>query len=324
MTERLRELNFEELKKLYAGRMQNDFPFSEIKPLELLEKQYKKGQCKAYELILGGEPKAYAVFQIPDEGDAWLLDYLAVFSSERGKGYGSKMLSAIKTDLPAGAVMLEIERTDLAANEEELKTRTRRKAFYLKNGVTETGVTTVADGGIGYEILCIEKGEKKDSAHYANAMLKIYETLFKKGEYSVKIANSAVQTAEVVAALVKNGDKFLICQRPKNNARGLLWEFVGGKVEAGETRPQALIREIQEELGMEIAVERPLLTVTHVYPDLTVQLTLFRAGIVQGTPQLLEHAAMAWVTPGEAAAYNLCPADAELLERLKSEGILSF
>ena len=91
-----------------------------------------------------------------------------------------------------------------------------------------------------------------------------------------------------------------------------------------ETYTQALIREIQEELGMEIAVERPLLTVTHVYPDLTVQLTLFRAGIVQGTPQLLEHAAMAWVTPGEAAAYNLCPADAELLERLKSEGILSF
>lgn len=68
MTERLRELNFEELKKLYAGRMQNDFPLAEIKPLELLEKQYKKGQCKAYELICGGEPKAYAVFQIPDEG----------------------------------------------------------------------------------------------------------------------------------------------------------------------------------------------------------------------------------------------------------------
>ena len=121
---------------------------------------------------------------------------------------------------------------------------------------------------------------------------------------------------DVVAAMIWQGERFLLCQRPAHKARGLQWEFVGGKVETGETRPQALIREI--------AVERPLLTVTHVYPDLTVQLTLFRAGIVQGTPQLLEHAAMAWVTPGEAAAYNLCPADAELLERLKSEGILSF
>lgn len=129
---------------------------------------------------------------------------------------------------------------------------------------------------------------------------------------------------DVVAAMIWQGERFLLCQRPAHKARGLQWEFVGGKVEAGETRPQALLREIQEELGMEIAVERPLLTVTHVYPDLTVQLTLFRAGIVQGTPQLLEHADMAWVTPGEAAAYNLCPADAELLEWLKSEGILSF
>lgn len=319
MTERLRELNFEELKKLYAGRMQNDFPFSEIKPLELLEKQYKRGQCKAYELILGGEPKAYAVFQIPDEGDAWLLDYLAVISSERGKGYGSKMLSAIKTDLPAGAVMLEIERTDLAANGEELETRTRRKAFYIKNGVTETGVTTVADGGIGYEILCIEKGEKKDSAHYANAMLKIYETLFKKGEYSVKIANSAVQTAEVVAALVKNGDKFLICQRPKNKARGLLWEFVGGKVENGETEAEALKRELREELDVSIETVRLFERVLHEYPDLTVYLSVYEARIVSGEPKMLEHNDIKWILPREIDDYDFCPADEAILRKIKKE-----
>ena len=57
---------------------------------------------------------------------------------------------------------------------------------------------------------------------------------------------------EVVAALIYDGDKFLICQRPKNKARGLLWEFVGGKVEDGESKEQALVRECREELGITV------------------------------------------------------------------------
>ena len=59
---------------------------------------------------------------------------------------------------------------------------------------------------------------------------------------------------EVVAALIWNGDRFLICQRPRNKARGMQWEFVGGKVEPGETKEQALIRECQEELGVTVSV----------------------------------------------------------------------
>ncbi len=122
---------------------------------------------------------------------------------------------------------------------------------------------------------------------------------------------------DVVAAMIWQGKRFLLCQRPAHKARGPQWEFVGGKVEQGESREQALIRECREELGMEIAVEKPLQTTVHAYPDVTVQLTLFRASIAKGTPQLLEHAAMAWVTPVQAAQYALCPADRELLESIQ-------
>ena len=84
---------------------------------------------------------------------------------------------------------------------------------------------------------------------------------------------------EVVAALIWQGNKFMICQRPAHKARGLLWEFVGGKVEPGETKEQALIRECQEELAVTLSVEDVFMDVTHEYPDLTVQLTLFNATI---------------------------------------------
>ena len=84
---------------------------------------------------------------------------------------------------------------------------------------------------------------------------------------------------EVVAALIWDQDKFMICQRPAHKARGLLWEFVGGKVEPGETKEQALIRECQEELAVTLDVGEVFMDVVHKYPDLTVHLTLFHATI---------------------------------------------
>ena len=90
---------------------------------------------------------------------------------------------------------------------------------------------------------------------------------------------------EVVAALIWNQDKFMICQRPEHKARGLLWEFVGGKVEPGETKEQALIRECQEELAVTLDVGDVFMDVIHEYPDLTVHLTLFNASIQSGIPQ---------------------------------------
>lgn len=102
-------------------------------------------------------------------------------------------------------------------------------------------------------------------------------------------------TTQVVAALIWRGGKFLICQRPAHKARGLLWEFVGGKVEPGETKQQALVRECREELGIETAVGDVFMEVTHTYPDITVHLTLFHVSIIQGEPQKLEHEDMRWI-----------------------------
>ena len=121
---------------------------------------------------------------------------------------------------------------------------------------------------------------------------------------------------EVVAALIWQNDKFMICQRPAHKARGLLWEFVGGKVEAGETKEAALIRECQEELGVTLSVGDVFMEVTHEYPDITVQLTLFHAVIAEGEPQKLEHKDIRWITPAEIPQYDFCPADVEILDKL--------
>ncbi|MBQ5755514.1 MAG: (deoxy)nucleoside triphosphate pyrophosphohydrolase [Oscillospiraceae bacterium] len=122
---------------------------------------------------------------------------------------------------------------------------------------------------------------------------------------------------EVVAALIWEGDRFLACQRPAHKARGLLWEFVGGKVEPGETKEEALIRECREELAVTLAVGDVFMDVTHEYPDLTVHLTLFNASSAQGSPQKLEHNDLKWITVQEIDTLPFCPADEVILERLK-------
>lgn len=125
---------------------------------------------------------------------------------------------------------------------------------------------------------------------------------------------------EVVAALIWDGDRFMACQRPAHKARGLLWEFVGGKVEKGERREEALIRECREELDVTLQVGEIFMEVVHAYPDLTVHLTLFHAAIAEGTPKKLEHNDIRWLTTEEIDDYAFCPADREILERLKKLG----
>ena len=121
---------------------------------------------------------------------------------------------------------------------------------------------------------------------------------------------------EVVAALIWQGDKFMICQRPAHKARGLLWEFVGGKVEPGETKKRALIRECQEELAVTLSVSNAFMDVIHEYPDMAVHLTLFNATISEGEPQKLEHNDIKWITPSEIPNYDFCPADEEILAKI--------
>ena len=128
---------------------------------------------------------------------------------------------------------------------------------------------------------------------------------------------SQKSVTEVVAALIWNQDKFMICQRSAHKARGLLWEFVGGKVEPGETKEQALIRECQEELAVTLNVGEVFMDVTHEYPDLTVHLTLFHAAIREGVPQKLGHNDIRWITVDEIDQFVFCPADEEILIRLK-------
>lgn len=124
------------------------------------------------------------------------------------------------------------------------------------------------------------------------------------------------KTIEVVAALIWDGDRFMACQRPPHKARGLLWEFVGGKVEPGETKEVALIRECREELDVTLKVGTVFMEVLHEYPDIIVNLTLFNASIAEGTPKKLEHNDIKWITAEEIPNYDFCPADEEILGRI--------
>ena len=128
----------------------------------------------------------------------------------------------------------------------------------------------------------------------------------------------AKKAIEVVAALIWRGDRFLACQRPPEKARGLLWEFVGGKVESGESGPQALVRECCEELGVTISVRGEFMDVTHEYPELTVHLTLYEAEIAQGEPKKLEHNDIRWITVKEMDALEFCPADEVFCDAIRA------
>lgn len=125
------------------------------------------------------------------------------------------------------------------------------------------------------------------------------------------------KTLEVVAALIWDHDKFLICQRPEGKDLALHWEFAGGKVESGETLENAIIRECYEELGIVLEVSTIFGTITHSYPHAEVHLTLLNGSILEGTPTLLEHKALAWIRPEDIPLYTFCPADITFLEELQ-------
>lgn len=124
---------------------------------------------------------------------------------------------------------------------------------------------------------------------------------------------------DVVAALIWDNNRFMICQRPAHKARGLLWEFVGGKTDPGETMEEALIRECQEELGITVSVGDVYMQVIHDYPDILIRLTLFHCTIAEGTPKLLEHNDLKWILPSQIPKFDFCPADEDILARIISD-----
>lgn len=121
---------------------------------------------------------------------------------------------------------------------------------------------------------------------------------------------------EVAAALIWDKDKFMICQRPAHKGNALLWEFVGGKAEPGETLEQTLIRECKEELDVTVSVGEKFIETEHQYPDIKVHLTVFNAKIESGEPKLLEHNDLKWITPREIEQYSFCPADRVILDKI--------
>ena len=123
---------------------------------------------------------------------------------------------------------------------------------------------------------------------------------------------------EVVAALIWEGDRFLAARRPAHKARGLLWEFVGGKTEPGETMEDALIRECQEELDITVSVGDIFTQVIHEYPDIHIRLTLLHCTIAAGEPKLLEHHDLKWILPSEIPSFDFCPADRDILTLIQN------
>lgn len=128
---------------------------------------------------------------------------------------------------------------------------------------------------------------------------------------------------QVSAALICDNaeKKILICQRPKDKKRGLLWEFPGGKVEPGESKEEAVIRECQEELAVNLSVESIYASLLHSYEDITIELTLFKAIIALGEPQKLEHNDIKWIYPYDAPRYDFCPADREIVRQISKDDL---
>lgn len=119
--------------------------------------------------------------------------------------------------------------------------------------------------------------------------------------------------------MIRDGGLVLLCQRPPEKAQGGKWEFPGGKIEPGETGPEALVRECREELDVRLDVGEALADVVQDYPGKRVHLTLYAARIAAGEPRMLEHSDMRWVPAKQIHTYDLCPADARLVEILQKK-----
>ena len=122
---------------------------------------------------------------------------------------------------------------------------------------------------------------------------------------------------EVVCAVIVEAGRVLLCKRGKGMHLSGHWEFPGGKVDAGETPREALVREILEELGCRVEVGEALEPVEHAYPDLELCLRPFLCVVCGGTPEALEHEEISWFPPSSLSELPLAAADVKVADRLE-------
>ena len=163
------------------------------------------------------------------------------------------------------------------------------------------------------------RAEKSKGACFSPSLLRFEGVYCNCGKCRKGKIMSKTERREVVAALILDNGRFMVCRRPEGKPRAGMWEFVGGKAEQGETLQEALVRECQEEIGVTVKVGEPYMDVTYDYPDIPVHLTLFHAEIAEGTPTPMEHNTIGWISPADIPNYTFCPADIPIIERLKSD-----
>jgi len=148
-------------------------------------------------------------------------------------------------------------------------------------------------------------------------MAKFFAQYAASGTVAAKSKMQDKRIIEVVGAIIKDGDRYLVGQRAAHKTQGGLWEFMGGKIEPGETPEQALARECREELDLEIENERIVESVVHEYPEKTIRLTLISCTPKPGSvPRAIEHQSIRWVTSEAMRGMDFAPADKELIQRL--------
>ena len=130
-----------------------------------------------------------------------------------------------------------------------------------------------------------------------------------------------MKTIHVVAAIIHRNGQILATQRGYGDYKDG-WEFPGGKIEPGETPEDALVREIREELAMEVQVERHVVDVSWDYPTFHLEMGCFLCGIVEGSPHLLEHEAARWLEPADIDSVAWLPADVLVVDALKEQGLV--
>lgn len=124
---------------------------------------------------------------------------------------------------------------------------------------------------------------------------------------------------KVSCAIIEQGEKILVARRGAQQSQAGMWEFPGGKVDSGETPEEALVRELQEELGITVTVLRPLTPVLYSYPSISIELVPFVCRIVKGEPYPHEHSEIIWLQPTSASTLDWTPADIPIMEEYLSQ-----